>query len=128
MAAISFPYQGLPEFPVKNKVNLFQTGYQEFTSARNILNQTRRILQVNDQDSEVILVGEESKIIKLVFKERKRVLMYMYYIPDTHRLDIYDDSGLVCAFERKKCIQTRCTEGLQRFGFTDLFKTIVALT
>ena len=129
MSRLNFPYNGLQEFPVKNKVNLFQTGLVELASARNIMNTARRILKVQDPHTTLALVGEGSNIIKLLFSDPKYgMIMWMYYIPATHRLDIHDPEGIVCVFEKKKCLQSRASEALKRFGYEDLFRQLVALT
>lgn len=124
-----FPYQGQPEYPVKNKVNLFQTGNRELTSTRNIMNVGRRLLQVADKDIDLYLVGDSSEIAKLVFKlPTGVVLAEMYCIPKSHRLDIYDSEGLLVVYDRRKCTYVRATEAQKRFGITDIFKSLVALT
>jgi len=125
---MTYPYQGLQEFPVKNKVNLFQTGLAEMAAARNILNTARRILSVQDSETEVVLVGEHSNIVKLVFNDKNIQVAYIYFIPATHRIDIYDSEGLVAVYERKRCLYSRCTEAERRFGFENLFKQLVSFT
>ena len=125
---ISKPYEGQSEYPVKNVVNLFQTGLKEMASARNIMLTARRLLGVSEKNTQVILVGERSEMLKMVFSEKNIDIFWLYYIPKTHRIDFYDHEGLIAAFEKKKCISSRCTEGLQKLGFEDIFKPLVTLT
>ena len=126
---MDFSYRGLQEFPVKNKVNLFQTGLPEYTAVRNLLNAGRRLLKVTDHDSYVYLVGEDSKVAKIEFViPRQGVVMYLYYIPASRRLDIYDSEGLMAVFEKKRCTYTRATEAEKSLGYPEIFKTLVALT
>ena len=125
---ITKPYEGQSEYPVKSIVNLFQTGLKEMVTARNIMTTTRRLLGVSEKGTQIILVGEHSEILKMVFSEKNTNLLWLYYIPKTHRIDFYDTDGLLAAFEKKKCLSSRCTDGLGRLGFEDLFKQIVNLT
>jgi hypothetical protein len=122
------PYEGQSEYPVKNIVNLFQTGLKEMASARNIMLTARRLLGVSEKDTQVILIGEHAEMLKMVFSEKNINIFWLYYIPKTHRIDFYDHEGLVAAFEKKKCISSRCTDGLRRLGFEDIFKPLVTLT
>ncbi len=124
---MNLPYQGLQEYPVKNITNLFQTGLRELVGARNMLTTGRRLLQVPEKGTEVAIVGEKSEIVKITFIEKKEVLLYLYYIPKTHRVDFYDSEGLVAVFEKKKCTWSRCTSGLKKLGFDDIFKPFVSL-
>lgn len=125
---ITKPYEGQSEYPVKNIVNLFQTGLKEMVSARNIMTAARRLLRVSEKDTQVILIGEHADMLKMVFSEKNINIFWLYYIPKTHRIDFYDHEGLIAAFEKKKCISSRCTDGLQRLGFEDIFKPLVTLT
>ena len=125
---ITKPYEGQSEYPVKNIVNLFQTGLKEMVSARNMMLTTRRLLGVSEKDTQVILIGEHSEMLKMVFSEKNINIFWLYYIPKLHRIDFYDHEGLIAAFEKKKCISSRCTDGLKRLGFEDIFKPLVALT
>lgn len=124
----SKPYLGLEEHPVKNIMNLFQTGLREMVSARGLLNTGRRLLGIPESGAKVYIIGEKSEILKIEFTEKSVSLLVLYYIPKTHRLDIYDSEGLVAVSERKKFLYMRCTEGLKRLGFEGIFKGLISLT
>jgi hypothetical protein len=125
---ITKPYEGQSEYPVKNIVNLFQTGLKEMVSARNIMTTARRLLRISEKDTQVFLIGEHAEILKMVFSEKNTDIFWLYYIPKTRRIDFYDHEGLIAAFEKKQCISSRCTDGLQRLGFEDIFMPLVTLT
>ena len=91
---ITKPYEGQSEYPVKNVVNLFQTGLKEMVSARNIMTTARRLLGVSEKDTQVILIGEHAEMLKMVFSEKNINIFWLYYIPKTHRIDFYDHEGL----------------------------------
>ena len=121
------PYLGMQEFPVKNVVNLFQTGLKEMTAARGLLSTGRRLLEVPESGSKVYLIGERSEYLKIDFFDKNYLILTLYYLPGSHRLDIYDESGLVAVSERKKFVYLNCSEGLRRLGFGDIFKSLVSL-
>lgn len=122
------PYEGQPEYPVKNIMNLFQTGLKEMVSARSIMLTVRRLLGVSEKNTQLALVGEKSDMVKMVFSEKNAEILWLYYIPKSHRIDFYDEEGLIAAFEKKKCISSRCTNGLKKLGFEGIFKTIIAFS